>query len=552
MAYKGLLLIIWLSFLMCNGGSDDTPSSTTVPLKLLVPNEGHASLVPHKSGFDFLRSLDSRPVSVVTLIGRARSGKSYSLNRILNAPNAFPVGHTLFPKTKGVDIYGKAIPSASGKVDVVFLDTEGLGASPSSYDKAVLLFSVLISSHIVYHLSEYIYLEDVSRLYSIANLVKLYEKRHLDQVVSIPELTWMVQRYTLEQSTESATDPLYSRFLAEQENPDDIPTIAEFNETVSAVKRHFVTQNAFFIPPAVVASSQFNNLTNIPVKDLDSRYLTIMDAVRDKLLSSEPKRLDRKTCSPMTGRDLAEFAMSILPAVNEGGSILGDVVLNEVSKGILSVCKSLYVTAVNSGHPLPIDDRVLAIKHKYAKEEAVACFERDMIGDSRSYKRGLYAVQLSDEIDDLYAQLRNTNVMRSVELCDRIADYSVMFVKQYDYGGNRWLYDHHAKLVMENATISMRGPRTTDCLKRIQRELDVYKNAVIMESMPKRIWSAVRNSFFVFVFSLIVPRVTKNTAAVYCAYGTTALSFAAMVFTIWALDGSIASKWFEVIGWAIG
>lgn len=58
------------------------------------------------------------------------------------------------------------------------------------------LFSTLVSSQLVYHLSEYIYEHDVSRLYSIVQLAEAYEKQEMAGV-ELPTLTWIVQRAAL-------------------------------------------------------------------------------------------------------------------------------------------------------------------------------------------------------------------------------------------------------------------------------------------------------------------------------------------------------------------
>ena len=53
---------------------------------------------------DALRILDAetRPVTVICIVGPYRTGKSYLLNRLMGRNNGFPLGPTLQAKTKGI------------------------------------------------------------------------------------------------------------------------------------------------------------------------------------------------------------------------------------------------------------------------------------------------------------------------------------------------------------------------------------------------------------------------------------------------------------------
>lgn len=95
-------------------------------MPLLRPDEANLNLIQVSEGFDVLRAIDG-PVAVVMFLGRARSGKSFSLNHLLGLDQVFgfSVGHEMEPKTKGVQIWGQPIYVPSTRTTIVIMDTEG-------------------------------------------------------------------------------------------------------------------------------------------------------------------------------------------------------------------------------------------------------------------------------------------------------------------------------------------------------------------------------------------------------------------------------------------
>lgn len=65
-------------------------------------------------------------ISIVTIAGPQRTGKSFLANRLLNRMNGFAIGPTVQPCTKGIWIWSQPIIMKDSETAVVIMDTEGL------------------------------------------------------------------------------------------------------------------------------------------------------------------------------------------------------------------------------------------------------------------------------------------------------------------------------------------------------------------------------------------------------------------------------------------
>ena len=107
-------------------------------------------LVPHREALKLLESI-KKPVSVLTICGPARGGKSYILSKILGHPGAFKVAHTMDTQTFGVWIGTHYLDF--GDYAMILLDTEGTDAveAKSDDDLCILLLATLLSSCFIYN-----------------------------------------------------------------------------------------------------------------------------------------------------------------------------------------------------------------------------------------------------------------------------------------------------------------------------------------------------------------------------------------------------------------
>ena len=79
------------------------------PIKLVdIKDDGLFELT--SEGISFLSSLKNQKISVLSITGPYRSGKSFLANLIMNNMAGFKVGSTINACTKGLWVWGKPIP----------------------------------------------------------------------------------------------------------------------------------------------------------------------------------------------------------------------------------------------------------------------------------------------------------------------------------------------------------------------------------------------------------------------------------------------------------
>jgi hypothetical protein len=113
--------------------------------------EGKLSL--HPAAEELLLGLDqSRPVSVLSIVGKYRTGKSFFLNRVVLQRQGFSVGHTINPCTKGLHIWDQPLPGPDSGLTLV-VDVEGFGGidENAAHDSRIFLAALLLSSFLVYN-----------------------------------------------------------------------------------------------------------------------------------------------------------------------------------------------------------------------------------------------------------------------------------------------------------------------------------------------------------------------------------------------------------------
>ena len=147
-------------------------------MALLLPDPAsHTRLRLQPAALSLLQRLEG-PISVVSVVGAYRTGKSWLLNELmgLGCDAGFVVGHERHTQTKGVWILPADTANATTRL---FMDTEGFDGTGQAevYDDRIFAFAALVSDVLVYNLAETIKQADIERLAFAAQLSHEFWRR---------------------------------------------------------------------------------------------------------------------------------------------------------------------------------------------------------------------------------------------------------------------------------------------------------------------------------------------------------------------------------------
>jgi hypothetical protein len=471
------------------------------PVPLLVPDVEQTKLVATTEGLQLLRQFGSdRPVVIISFVGRARSGKSFGLNNLLGVDHAsgFVVGHTFRQQTSGALIWSQPMnkPEVTTDPAILLIDTEGLATGAQTFDKALLATLSVISTRLVYHMTGYVYSDDVIRLHGLTMLVEEYVRRGIVDKVLIPRLTWIVNKNDLQRSYPQQSDyaVLFDAPLAEQDNPTDNSQIAAFNATIRVVRTRFERQIVHLVPTAAPTGiTDCSDLVGLSLYVLSPGYQQAMEQLKREILAETPRKVpgsDRW----LTGPDVASLIETVLPAANEGMECVGDRMVEAIIQRRLQDAKTAHALRVDSLR-LPTEQHILDVAMTELENDCVANYLADAsIGMADLLQRHVRELEDNFAAERMRVYLRNVDA--SEELCDDLARQAALrFSRDNLTNGNEKSLDLmafdvavvRARASYDEAAI---GPRREYHRARLAELAREARETVIVETAPgrKRLW----------------------------------------------------------------
>jgi len=217
-----------------------TPTSNTsytykdTPIQLIKINE-YNQFETTIEGSDFLNSLKDKQLSIISLAGPYRSGKSFLANQIMNSMSGFRIGSTINACTKGLWVWGRPIrideEKEEGNTYMIIIDSEGLGSIEKdrelNIDMKIFTLCVLISSVIVYNTKSSITedkIEALSEAVKMINRVKYtYKEEGKDSLLfdSFPKLIWVLRDFSLDLKEMSSNEYLEKALSLSNSSEDE-------------------------------------------------------------------------------------------------------------------------------------------------------------------------------------------------------------------------------------------------------------------------------------------------------------------------------------------
>lgn len=266
-----------------------------------------------------------KQISLVSVVGKYRTGKSYLLNNILiKKKNAFKIGNTQKACTKGIWIYSKPIEVnyQNKTMHVFFIDTEGLGAYDEevNHDTKIFMVAILISSLFIYNSCGTIDESSINTLSFIINLSKYLKISNNVELTNnskeyeeyFPKLLWLLRDFSLKLVDKNENPITINDYL---ENALNQETNLEKIKVRKSIKEFFSYRECYSLVRPVEDEKDLQNLEN--TQSLRKEFIDQCSLLREKVFSLlTPKSINGKI---LTGINLTVFLEDIVNSINNGG-----------------------------------------------------------------------------------------------------------------------------------------------------------------------------------------------------------------------------------------
>ena len=359
------------------------------PLQWIGFDENLDKYHVYPKAIKYLQSL-TRPLSIISVVGLYRTGKSYLLNRILDVPKgqSFQVSPTIKSCTKGLWIMRPAI--AMEDHDILVVDTEGLGSlsATTNHDTRVFSLALLLSSMFLYNATGAINetsLNNLSLVSSIAKHIHVtseYETNNNELSSCFPRFMWVARDFSLQivDDDNNPTDATTYFNTALKVSPNSNPDEAK-NKVRNAINSLFPIhkRDCVTMPRPCESESKLQNLPDLSDNELRPEFLNALKTLKEIIF---------KKCMPLS-----------VPG-QEGLIITGPLLSN--------LCQT-YVDAINS-------NKVPVIQDSWSLLSAAEC-SKAAENARHEWRNFTQELDHSLSVKEVYALLesKTTNILQTYD-----------------------------------------------------------------------------------------------------------------------------------------
>ena len=301
-------------------------------------------------------------IIVVSIVGKARTGKSYLMNLLLNTNNnsnnnnGFKVSSSINSCTRGIWLWSSPRQKPNSSAKIIFIDSEGTNSvdiSTKTYDTKIFALIILLSSLFIYNTNGNIDETSISELAlstylsnSIAintnNSTNLGSKSEIsnidkDKIISdlAPKFIWTLRDFTLDKIDPDTGEEITSDEYLELclRNKSTGKNCTENNIIRQNIIKYFKERECITLPRPVDNEEDLQRLNDIPFNELKSNFRTEFLLLKKKVYeTSKPKIFNGKK---ITGPILADLLTNFINSINSGiipniDTAWNNIIMNEI------------------------------------------------------------------------------------------------------------------------------------------------------------------------------------------------------------------------------
>jgi hypothetical protein len=278
-----------------------------------------------------LISSEKRHVTVVTIVGPYRSGKSYLLNRLMGKSDGFPLGSTVQAKTKGFWVWMGDFPTDKNRC-LILLDVEGLAdvrKGNATHDLKLFTLALLLSSMFIYNTKGNI---DSSALDGLHLATQISEKlmsseakkEQKDFACHFPHFVWAVRdhhlKLILKDGGKEVTPNEYLEHCLESkteqtEDEEEEDDFHSYNKLRQTIRDFFPGRDCLTFPQPVLDPTKMKKLEHVQDSELYPPFKKAADEFVKFVFSHAKSKQIRG--SPLTGFAFAKLIEDFLQSIEK-------------------------------------------------------------------------------------------------------------------------------------------------------------------------------------------------------------------------------------------
>jgi len=438
-----LQFIVVFSIEESNKSLNGDHSKEVSPPRNLISQDGNGLLILHDEALEEIVKLDEsrRELSVISIVGPWRSGKSYLLNEIINPGKGmlFPIGHTTNPHTKGMDF--QIYRQLEEERDLLFLDTAGLFCpySTEQGDARLMALASLVSSIMIYNHHHVMSEQEVERFRFIVEFAQAVPSS-IDRDKSYrefqPDLIWVMRDFYLKIADRNMNEINATQFLLGTLEKTQNEDIHKFFRTVQAVA----------LPPPVADVYQATSLPSKPHLR-SSIWKKELALFRRRLFSSVRVKRLHSNGPPMGGKELRDLLATFVRRLNSDKGIHSlntmETLVSAINEQKISDSFKVFESLFHA--QLPETSANLESLYEDASKNASASL-RESLENYNDSKLDENLAILEDRMRTSFTHRRDRNL---VEIQERISTVKASVVHSYKEQWGAVILPLHVKQMRE-------------------------------------------------------------------------------------------------------
>eukprot|EP00340_Litonotus_pictus_P005854 CAMPEP_0170524004 /NCGR_PEP_ID=MMETSP0209-20121228/9453_1 /TAXON_ID=665100 ORGANISM="Litonotus pictus, Strain P1" /NCGR_SAMPLE_ID=MMETSP0209 /ASSEMBLY_ACC=CAM_ASM_000301 /LENGTH=613 /DNA_ID=CAMNT_0010812461 /DNA_START=48 /DNA_END=1886 /DNA_ORIENTATION=- len=389
---------------------------------------------------EMLKSIKEE-IIVVSIVGKARTGKSFLLNTLLELngkAEGFEVDSTINSCTKGIWIWGNVKKRDGNNAKIIFIDSEGTSSidrSTRTYDSKIFALVVLMSSMFLYNTTSNIDEQGISELSLAAHLSnsiavdsKLNSNNQSETKDSIlselaPKFLWVIRDFSLEKVHPDTGELISSKEYLEICLSKKISgkNSNENNIIRENIIKYFHDRDCVTLGRPIDSEDDLKNLKKVAFSQLNPEFKSDILAMKSEIYKhSQSKRFQGKK---LTGASLFELINIFVKTINEGGvpnisNAWESVIMNDINdhyQKALNIYTALEKEYSDLFRPerkvtesIPYEELVKRLTT--AKKESLLCLlqVKMMNRDAFSFNKR-YNIHFEDRRNSLVLEIKKIN-----------------------------------------------------------------------------------------------------------------------------------------------